>query len=351
MVIDLSEDNDDLWTKTRIFIKNLIDKLPISTERIRLGAVTAAPSPSVRFYLNQHNAAYSKFMIDMIDLPTGYGDLGKTFELVDTAIFNISQEDRIDVPNILLLITDGVSLERLSYSIYDSDGLVISANRQTTMVTNPASIRVTNIYQSTIIYNNTVNASNATIEANENNTGNYSYESTRITNVTTPILDEDYINSTSTVAPSLGNDSNATHPTSRVPVERPSTMRITPGVTMVLERQSTMRITPEATTVPTPPITTQLNVSHHPSDLILNQTQKRFLVYVTDNSTKRMSDISNTPVFSTEDLMKLAESIINSSPVFCPKTTTMGIISFFLSLKLNLQKIFSYEQLFASLIY
>ena len=100
----------DNWELVKEFVINVVDYFNVGYDETRVAAVTFGNHGLVRFYLGNYT---SKVDIEnaIMPIPPGIGQTN-TFEglrKMRREVFNVRNGDRLDVPNVAIVITDGES--------------------------------------------------------------------------------------------------------------------------------------------------------------------------------------------------------------------------------------------------
>ncbi|KAL8562983.1 hypothetical protein ACOMHN_004675 [Nucella lapillus] len=92
------------------FVNDLVDDFDIGSDLVRVGVVKYASSVYTELHLNDHfNKASVKSAISSIYYTSGGTYTHKALEQVRTSMFTSANGDRSAIPNIAIVITDGVS--------------------------------------------------------------------------------------------------------------------------------------------------------------------------------------------------------------------------------------------------
>ena len=97
--------------KVQAFIKSFVEDHEISSDRIRVAAVSFANDAKVDFNLTTYSTREDIMAaIDMIQFnPNGKTNMAAGIRIARQSIFTSSTGDRADVPNFIILITDGAA--------------------------------------------------------------------------------------------------------------------------------------------------------------------------------------------------------------------------------------------------
>lgn len=92
------------------FIKDFLLNANIDDGNVRVGIVTFSTKDYLQFHLNQHTDKYRLFeAIDKIPYLFGGTNTADALNTMRTQMFTQTNGDRPDVPNVAIVITDGVS--------------------------------------------------------------------------------------------------------------------------------------------------------------------------------------------------------------------------------------------------
>ncbi|XP_033728140.1 collagen alpha-3(VI) chain-like [Pecten maximus] len=100
------------WEKEKQFVMDLIDNLNVGPNDMQVSVVTFESNPTVQFYLNDYQNKYDAIAaISNITFNTGNTLTGKALEFVNDFVFVENAGDRPNANNILVVLTDGKSID------------------------------------------------------------------------------------------------------------------------------------------------------------------------------------------------------------------------------------------------
>lgn len=100
------------WQRVKEFMKNIVDRLEVGLEKIRISVVTFSNRGNVEFYLNDYkNNAEVKNAIDGINYAGGTTNTSGGIWKMREDVFSFSNGDRSVAPNMAIAITDGKSTQ------------------------------------------------------------------------------------------------------------------------------------------------------------------------------------------------------------------------------------------------
>ncbi|XP_069121966.1 uncharacterized protein [Argopecten irradians] len=106
-----SDDN----IRSKMFIQDIINDFSISTEKTRVAMVTYSTHARTRFYFNTYNSKSDvSNAIDSIPFDAGSTATDEALKKVLNDVFQVSHGSRLDAVKVLVVITDGVSNDRLN---------------------------------------------------------------------------------------------------------------------------------------------------------------------------------------------------------------------------------------------
>lgn len=98
------------YEKMKGFCKDFIKNADLDSGNVRVGIISYSTAVEEEFYLNSYSTTAD--VMDAIDkIPYRYGstNTADSLKVMRTKMFSAAQGDRPDVPNICLILTDGVS--------------------------------------------------------------------------------------------------------------------------------------------------------------------------------------------------------------------------------------------------
>ena len=101
---------DEHWSRLTDFISRFVAELDIGQDCVRVSAVTFGDDPSMHFDLRAHTASPSlRNAIETLDRRSQSTNIAGGIALVRSEVFQTSKGDRLNAPNVCILITDGNS--------------------------------------------------------------------------------------------------------------------------------------------------------------------------------------------------------------------------------------------------
>ena len=92
------------------FIQTIVSALEISSARTRVGVISYADTAALRFPLNQYSTKQDILhAISLIPFTEGKTNTQDGLRMAKDELFSAGAGDRPDVPNVLVVFTDGVS--------------------------------------------------------------------------------------------------------------------------------------------------------------------------------------------------------------------------------------------------
>jgi len=103
------------FAKMKSFLSQLVSRLDIDSGKTRVGLVTYATTVRTRFNLNAYTTVASvQAAISSLSYSTGNTNTAAALAHVRTSMLTSAAGDRINVPNFVVLLTDGQSDSRPS---------------------------------------------------------------------------------------------------------------------------------------------------------------------------------------------------------------------------------------------
>ncbi|XP_025115701.1 uncharacterized protein LOC112577005 [Pomacea canaliculata] len=94
------------------FLKDLVMQLPVAPDQVQIGLVQFSSHPSLEFPLNMNPDRLSALKaIDTVQFMGGGTNTGEAIEYTTKNVFSTQGGARIDVPRILMVVTDGNSMD------------------------------------------------------------------------------------------------------------------------------------------------------------------------------------------------------------------------------------------------
>ena len=100
----------DNYEEIKSFLSHFVTNLDIDSGSARVGVVTYSAKVNEVIYLNSHSTVASlQAAISSLSYTGGGTKTGEVLEYVRKKILRESRGDRIDVPNVIVILTDGKS--------------------------------------------------------------------------------------------------------------------------------------------------------------------------------------------------------------------------------------------------
>jgi len=98
------------FAQVKTFLQKLVGRLDIDSGSTRVGLVTYATTVRTRFDLNDHTTVASvQSAISRLTYSGGSTNTDRALAHVRTSVLTASSGDRINVPNVVVVLTDGRS--------------------------------------------------------------------------------------------------------------------------------------------------------------------------------------------------------------------------------------------------
>ena len=111
-VVDRSESvGSDNWEKFKEFIKDVLMQADINDGSVRVGLIVFSTAVQIEFNLNTYSTKTDVYnAIDAIPyIDKGWTNTAAALELMRTKAFTVANGDRLDVDNVAIVLTDGLS--------------------------------------------------------------------------------------------------------------------------------------------------------------------------------------------------------------------------------------------------
>lgn len=100
----------DNWNKILLSTRRLVQEIDIDGDKVRIGVIVFGNDAEVKFHLNSYNNKPDILRaISRIRYSYGRTNTADALKLMRTNVFRRRNGDRSDVPNVAIVITDGVS--------------------------------------------------------------------------------------------------------------------------------------------------------------------------------------------------------------------------------------------------
>lgn len=109
LVLDLSGSMDMVQELVIEFARQIIQRLPISQGRARVGLVSYADTATVNFFLNKYNSREGILNAVAFREAGGRTNTQEAIRRAYSEVFTASNGDRNGVDNIMIVVTDGGS--------------------------------------------------------------------------------------------------------------------------------------------------------------------------------------------------------------------------------------------------